>query len=162
MEWEKLAARIQSLEDERSILRLLHDYGRAIDYGDPAGWLDLFTANATFELSYRPELQPTRYGEPGGSGQSLVYAGKAMLATFIRAHTHAPDHYHKHVVTGARIELKGDAASCESYFMRVDERDKHPMIVAAGRYIDAFIRSPDGRWRFTHRRAEIEARLPTS
>lgn len=161
MDLQKLEARIRTLEDERSILRVLHDYGRAIDYGDPAAWLALFTAEARLELRYRLELQPTRYGEPGGSGQSLVYAGTAMLATFIHAHTHAPDRYHKHVVTGACIEVDGDVASCESYFMRVDERDKHPVIVSAGRYIDALVRSSDQRWRFTHRRAEIEARLPT-
>jgi ketosteroid isomerase-like protein len=161
MDLEILATRLRAIEDERSILRLLHDYGRAIDYGDSATWLDLFTSDARFELSYRPGLEPTRYGEPGGSGQSLVYAGTAMLATFIHAHTHAPGRYHKHVVTGACIEIDGDAARCESYFLRVDERDKHPVIVAAGRYLDRFIRSSDGRWRFTHRRAEIEARLQT-
>jgi 3-phenylpropionate/cinnamic acid dioxygenase small subunit len=159
MDLEELASRVRTLEDERSILRVLHDYGRSIDYGDAVAWLDLFTSDASFELSYRPELKPTRYGDPQGADHQFVYAGQAMLRTFIQAHTHAPDRYHKHVVTGARIDIAGDIAHCESYFMRVDERDKHPVIVAAGRYVDTLVRSPDTCWRLTHRRAEIEASL---
>jgi hypothetical protein len=83
-----------------------------------------------------------------------------MLRTFITSHTRAPTVYHKHIVTGVLIDLDGDCASGESYFLRVDERQGAPLVVAAGRYRDEYIRAPDQRWRFKYRLAEIEARLP--
>jgi hypothetical protein len=44
-----------------------------------------------------------------------------------------------------------------SYFLRVDSPAAGPAVVlAAGRYIDRFQRSDDGRWRIQSRRCEVE------
>lgn len=155
-----LLSRMEKLERERALLRLLNDYGRAIDYGDQPGWLDLFAEDAMLEIRYREGLVPPTYGGPDVSGASLVYVGHAQLATFIAAHSHAPASYHKHIITGTRLDVAGDGATAESYFLRVDERGGSPVIVASGRYIDRFSRSADARWRFAARLAEVEARLP--
>lgn len=156
---DRIGQRLQMLEDERAILRLLHDYGEHIDYGRADRWLGLFVADAAYELHYREGLSPSGYGKARIDGNRLIYQGRAMLADFIASHSHAPDIYHKHVVTGARIELDGDSAHSESYFMRIDEVGGTPVIRAAGRYLDALIRCSDGIWRFERRVAEIEARL---
>lgn len=157
----EIADRLKALEDERAIRRTLDDYGRAIDYGDDAAWLALFAQDATLELRYRPGLQPSSYGAPEEKDGRIIYAGRDQLATFIAAHSSAPECYHKHVVTNIRIEVTGDTANCESYFLRIDESKSTPIVVAAGRYVDHLIRAENGQWQFALRIAEIEARLRT-
>lgn len=143
------------IEAERAIVRLLHDYGYHIDYGEPDLWLALFAPDARYVLRYRDGLTPRSIGMPAREGSDLVYKGKA-LADFIAAHSHAPDKYHKHFVTGWRIDIADAAASSMSYFQRVDASEGGARIVAAGRYRDRFVRSSCGRWLFSERIAEIE------
>lgn len=146
---------VQALVDERAIVRLLHDYGHHIDYGRDVEWLGLFVPDARYVLRYRAGLVPQSIGAPDQVGDDLVYRGPE-LAGFIAAHGHAPDRWHKHVVTNWLIDLDGSRASVASYFLRVDATDGGARIVAGGRYLDNVVRSADGRWRFAERVAEIE------
>ncbi|MES2169519.1 MAG: nuclear transport factor 2 family protein, partial [Actinomycetota bacterium] len=82
---EDLEARVSALEDERSILRLLHRYGHSIDYGLADAWLDCFTADGIFEVLR---------ANPAGA----TYSGRDELRGFISQHSHAPDKWHKHVI----------------------------------------------------------------
>lgn len=143
------------LEAERRIIRTLHDYGHHIDYGEREEWLALFAPGARYVLRYREGLTPRAIGAPVRQGGDLIYTGEA-LACFIDAHSHAPDKYHKHFVSGWRIDLEGDAATCTSYFQRVDQTGEGGRIVAAGRYRDQFVLSVSGLWQFAERIAEIE------
>src|ERR1700712_1453339 len=46
----RLAERVQALEDELAITRLLTSYGFAVDGDDPDGCADLYSPDAVFEL----------------------------------------------------------------------------------------------------------------
>lgn len=150
------AADLQALRDECAIERLLHDYGYHIDYGAKASWLALFAPNARYVLRYRAGLIPRSIGTPEKIGADLMYRGTAALEAFINAHSHAPDRWHKHVLTNWRIDVVGDLANVSSYFLRVDALVQGTRVVAGGRYLDQVIRCRDGRWRFFERIAEIE------
>lgn len=137
----ELARRVRALEDERGILRTLYAYGHSIDYGDEAMFLDCWTHDAVLQWPSREPIE-----------------GRDALAAAFRAHTHAPDAYHKHFMVEPRIEVSGDEASAQSLYSRLDrDDDGEPYVRSFGRYVDRLARCPDGRWRFTFRRAENEA-----
>jgi ketosteroid isomerase-like protein len=140
-----IESRLQALEDERAILRVLHTYGHAIDYGDEPAFVDLWDENA---LLFWPSPGEIR--------------GRATIRAAFRAHTHAPEVFHKHLLIEPLIFVDGDAARSDSMFARLDPMEKIPSIRAFGRYRDRFRRCEDGKWRFTERRAEVEAWHPAS
>lgn len=147
---------LQALLYERAIVRLLHDYGHHIDYGEKDAWIALFAADARYVLRYRAGLAPRSIGPPEAIGGDLVYSGHPDLHAFVAAHSHAPERWHKHLVYNWRIDLSGHSASVLSYFTRIDATDAGARIVAAGRYLDRVTRGDDDRWRFAERIAEIE------
>jgi ketosteroid isomerase-like protein len=136
-----LEERVRELEDERAILRTLYSYGHGLDYGLEEQFLDCWTEDAVLIWPDRPPL-----------------VGREAIAAAFRAHTHAPDFFHKHVIVEPRIDIDGDRASSECYFARWDDYEQGPEIRSFGRYRDVLIRCPDGRWRFQERRTEREAR----
>lgn len=148
--------RLRGLEDESAIVDLLHGYGHALDYGRSDAWLDLFETDALYELRYRDGLVPRAIGTPVAKGNIRTYQGRQALEGFARAHSHAPDRYHKHLATNWRITIEGDAAEVDSYFARIDAVEGGTRIVAAGRYRDRMRRGEDGCWRIAVRIAEIE------
>jgi hypothetical protein len=139
-----LEERLRRLEDERSILDRLHAYGHSIDYGNEDEFVDCWTPDGV--LKWPQPHQP--------------YLGHDQIRAVFRAHTHAPEMFHKHVVVDVRISLDGDAATSDSYFMRLDDYEPGPQISSFGRYRDRLVRCPDGAWRFQERVAEREARHP--
>ena len=68
-----------------------------------------------------------------------------------RGHTHAPAIFHKHFVLDPLIAIDGDRASVESYFVRIDKDDDGPYLRVYGRYLDAFVRCADCKWRIQKR-----------
>ena len=141
-----LEARLSLLEDERAILRNLHAYGQAIDYGDEATWVDCFTEDGVFDVRARLSHQPNR-----------VVQGRESLEEFISRHTRAPELWHKHLLVEPLITVDGDTATCSSYLAVVMEHDDEPILRVFGRYRDTLARSPDGRWRFVERIADVES-----
>jgi hypothetical protein len=148
-ETEELAARLARLEDERAILDTLCRYGHTIDYGLEDDWVDCFTDDARRES--RRRLNPST---------STVCVGSGQLKDFVSRHSRPPGKYHKHITTGARVEIdeEGGRATAVSYFLKVDEDPDggRPFIQAMGRYLDTLVRSLDGRWRIQERIAEVE------
>jgi 3-phenylpropionate/cinnamic acid dioxygenase small subunit len=142
--------RLADLEARSEITALLHRYSTSVDYGDEAGWVDCFTEDAIF------------HSEDEHTGVRLVAGrGRAELADFVARHSRAPELYHKHLVVDPLIEVRGDEASCQSYFLvLVAEPDGRPAIAGFGRYVDRLHHDADGRWRIAHRVAEIEGRNP--
>ena len=140
---ESVEQRLQVLEDRRAILNTLHAYGHCLDYGDEQGFMDCWTEDAV--------LGWTVYAGPL-HGHDRIRAG-------FRAHTHAPDAWHKHMLAEPQISVHGDTARVYSMFFRLDPyvSTAAPEIYAFGRYIDALRRCADGRWRFTERVVEKEA-----
>jgi hypothetical protein len=145
--------RLLALEDERDIVRLLHAYGHTIDYGREAEFLDCWTEDALLDYGYGAARER---GETDAA--DLHFAGREQIAGFFRRHTHAPEKFHKHLMVEPTVLLDGDRATVDSYFARLDAGACGPRVSAYGRYRDVVVRCPDGRWRFAHRRGEIESR----
>ena len=138
---DDLAARLERLEDEREILRTLHAYAHAIDYGDVEGWLDCFTEDASFRVRglLRYEVR-----------------GRDALRELVSRHTHAPEAWHKHVMVEPYVDVSGDGATCRSFFTVLRDDGGVPVLGGFGRYLDRLVREADGRWRFDERTAEVE------
>jgi SnoaL-like domain len=148
MSTDALAARLQALEDEREILRTLHQYGHSMDYGPDAEFVDCFTPEGVWDV----RMRSASAGSFQCRGQREIEASLAAQTTM-----RAPALYAKHLVMDPQIVVTGDEASVVSYFLRVEPRDSAPtQIVASGRYLDQLVRCADGRWRFTERIAEID------
>jgi hypothetical protein len=148
MDTDALVARLQVLEDERSILQTLYRYGHSMDYGPDADFVDCFTDDGVWDVRMRRI--------PDGA---FTCSGRNEITASLEAQTsvRSPALYAKHLLVEPRITLDGDTASVDSYFVRIEPRDDGPtQIVASGRYLDQLIRCDDGRWRFTHRIAEID------
>jgi SnoaL-like domain len=143
----RLSARLRVLEDERAILRVLHRYGHAMDYGPDTDFISCFVADGLWDVRMRR------------SSTGFKCRGHAQLAASLAAQTsvRVPALYAKHIVVDPAIKLNGDRASVISYFLRVEPRqDAATRIVASGRYLDRMVRVEDGSWCFEERIAEID------
>lgn len=139
---------LRLLLDEQAILRTLHRYCHAMDYGLQAEWLDLFTVDGIFDV-YHP------------SGQTIHREnGREALARYVASYPHPPAAYPKHLVLSPIIDIDGDTARVQSYFVLL-VRGKHgdARVGSYGRYTDR-LQKIDGQWRFAERLAEVEARDP--
>jgi hypothetical protein len=144
---EALAIDLAEIAAERAILATLYRYGHSIDYGLTDDWLDCFTADGAFDVRRRTGPVPSHRHE-----------GREALEAFIAQHTHAPAHWHKHLLAEPVITVVHHTASARSYFTRLDARDDGtPFIHAFGRYVDELAKGSDGVWRFTQRIAEVES-----
>lgn len=141
-----IEARLQALEDERDVLATMYRYAYALDYGVREDFLDCFTESGIWE-SRRQDERRTLMGR---------YVGLAELAGFFDRHTHAPETWHKHLLSEPRVRVDGDNATAESYFWRTDEHAAEAYMPGFGRYKDRLIRCEDGRWRFSERNVELE------
>jgi 3-phenylpropionate/cinnamic acid dioxygenase small subunit len=149
-----LEARVARLEAERDILDLLSRYGHAIDYGLEHEWVDCFSERGVFDMRERFQ-DASRSTRPEWQLSGIRHEGRAAIAGFVSRHTRAPGRYHKHLVIEPRINVEGDRASLQSYFLFVAEAPEG-VEIAFGRYLDRVVRHDDGRWRFDERIAEIE------
>ena len=141
-----LAARVALLEDERAIVRTLHAYAHAIDYGDEEAWVSCFSEDGVFDIRGRAPHQPTR-----------LITGRDELRRFIARHTRAPELWHKHLLVEPLIQVDGRTATCSSYLAVVMEHEGRPVLRVFGRYRDRLVKEDDGVWRFAERIADIES-----
>lgn len=139
------------MEAERLILATLYRYGHTIDYGLREDWLDCFTDEALYHLTY-----------PKRDADDVWFRTREERAVFIAGHTCAPEKWHKHLLVEPIITLSDTirTAHVESYFLRVDDAPPTRFILAQGRYVDDLRVCDDGGWRFTLRRCEIESVEP--
>lgn len=140
--------RVQLHDDEREILRTMYQYGHTLDYGAEDGFLDCFTPTGVWEVAAVTTSKPFT---------ARRYTGRDELIAFFRQHTHAPALYHKHLLIEPRIQIQGDTAGVESYWLRIEEHSDGPYIKSFGRYKDELVRCTDGRWRFSVRTIEPES-----
>jgi 3-phenylpropionate/cinnamic acid dioxygenase small subunit len=143
---EDLSVRLGRLEDERAIVSTLYRYGEALDHDDRDEFLGCFTADAEYLVSMRID-----------TSHEFGFHGHEELGAYFDGHSHAPAAFHKHITTNPLVTVDGDTADVRSYFVRVDSPGAGPAVVlAAGRYLDRFRRSDDGRWCIEARRCEVE------
>jgi SnoaL-like domain len=133
------------IADERAILRVLYGYCHAIDYGEEARWVGLFTADGIFHVDMPRGLPP------------IHCAGQKELAAFVAAHPRAPAALHKHLLLNPLIELHGNEARVASYFQLLLEIGGVPETFCFGRYLDRLVRSEAGSWQFTERVAQVQS-----
>ncbi|MGB3376513.1 MAG: nuclear transport factor 2 family protein [Microbacterium sp.] len=147
---DDIERRLAEREAEADIIRALFRLGHTIDYGDNDLWVDGFAEDAKFEMV-----------EVSSEGRVIrvQHSGRDALAAFIPGHTHAPEHFHKHLIADPIVVLDGDRAHVESYMARIDKGDSGPFLWSMGRYLDDFVRSSDGRWRVVKRTIEVESRF---
>lgn len=59
-------------------------------------------------------------------------------------------HRHQHVINNHTVELDGDIAHGETYYLFVADNKEGPPTLAYGRYVDRFEKR-DGKWAIAHR-----------
>jgi 3-phenylpropionate/cinnamic acid dioxygenase small subunit len=146
-EWEGIdPAAVRAVLDEREIVQLMHRYAHAMDYGDEAAWVEVFTPDAVFDVV-----------ESVGGRRIHREEGHGDLARYVAAYPKPPA-FRKHVIVDPVVELEGDEARVESYWILLqrEQADGRPVLAAFGRSHDRVVRL-DGRWRIAQRYAEVEA-----
>jgi hypothetical protein len=118
-----------NFDDFVAIRELSARFARAFDDGDEAGWLGTFAPDG---------------GLRGASG--LEVRGHDELSAFFRSASHET----QHVTTDPVIEVTGSEASQVSSFIVFRKAEGQVHLLAAGRYLDSLVRTPDG-WRFAMR-----------
>ncbi len=134
------------LLDERAVLRTLHEYAHAMDYGLEEAWVDLFTPDAVFDVV-----------EVVGGRRVHREEGRGDLARYVAGYP-KPPRFRKHVIVDPVVHVEGDEARVESFWLLLQRHDEAgtPVLTAFGRSHDRLVRS-GGRWRIAERRAEVEA-----
>ncbi|MEH6789935.1 nuclear transport factor 2 family protein [Parasphingorhabdus sp.] len=128
--------RISDMLDKQDCIELVHRMARAIDRCDAELVGELFHPDATDD-----------HGSYKGSAKDFVPWVMDVLKGMNRT---------QHIIGNILIELDGDTAQGESYFIAHHsipaEDGTDNFMIAAGRYLDRFERR-DGAWRIAHRGA---------
>ena len=120
------------LDDERAIQRLMARYCQLVDDGAFDELTQLWADDA--ELALRGET---------ATGRVAIVAVIAGLQT--------PERRGLHAGANAIVDVEGDTARSESDFVFMRrEGGPDPIVKFIGRYLDRFVRTPDG-WRFRRR-----------
>lgn len=140
------ASELRALVDERAIIKLMHQYAHAMDYGDEATWVEVFTPDAVFDVI-----------ESVGGRRIHREEGHGDLARYVAAYPKPPA-YRKHIIVDPVVDVDGDEAHVESYWILLhrEQADGMPVLAAFGKSSDKVVRL-DGRWRIAERYAEVEA-----
>ena len=133
-----LEQRVQRMEDESSIRRMLIEYGAFLDAKDYHAYAALFAPDGVWQ---------------GGFG---TFTGPAAIEAMLTANLGAPEagYVNKtsfHMLTNPLITLYGDRAHVESkYLFWTASPDNRPTPLLAGRYVDEFVRV-GGEWKIARR-----------
>ncbi len=151
---ERLAERVQHLEDLEAIRHTWRDYCMQMDSGDLEKLGDVFTEDGVVEMHSA--------GSPAfAAGFDGVYRGRqSIIGDFFgkvgsrarRAELHDTGHSAA-VKTNLQIDLQGDEATTLAYFFEIVANDQ----VLMGTYQHRLRRDPD-RWRFAFLRISVRYR----
>lgn len=124
-------AAVRHLLDRQAVVDCVHRYARGLDRAD-----DELLASA-----YHPDAVEDHGAYVGGVDGLLPFLAMAHRSF---------DGYQRYV-TNTTVDLDGDAAHAESYYLCVLRRDeKGSMLANGGRYVDRLERR-DGEWRILRR-----------
>jgi ketosteroid isomerase-like protein len=133
-----LEERVERLEAESDIRRMLIEYGKFLDAKDFASYAALFAEDGVWT---------------GGFGS---FTGPAAIEAMLVENLGAPEagfvnKSNFHMLTNPVIEVHGDTANVESkYLFWSASPDNRPTPLLAGRYIDEFVKR-NGVWKIAHR-----------
>jgi 3-phenylpropionate/cinnamic acid dioxygenase small subunit len=149
---DDILRRLVRLEDERAVLDVLFRYAQAMDHGSDQEWLDLFTDDAVYEV-HGGEAASSFLSARGGTvhAKGIRFSGRAELARFIAGRSRVEGRETKHFFTQPIVQLDGDEARVESYYLAAADQAGARDIYSIGRNLDWFVRGADGRWRFRKR-----------
>jgi ketosteroid isomerase-like protein len=127
-----------TVTDKIIIQELIAKYNIALDNNDIDEWINTWSDDGVWS---------TPFGEA---------KGKTELNNMINQVTNEFASGKRHVSTNILIEnAPNNTASAQSYLI-VTEAKRTPEVVASGTYIDALKKDADGKWKFVHRRLEID------
>jgi uncharacterized protein (TIGR02246 family) len=133
-----LQQRVQQLEDQEQIRRVLVEYGEYLDARDYAGYASLFARDGVWT---------------GGFGS---FTGPAAIRAMLEQNLGKPEQgfvnkANFHLMTTMVVDVSGDTATARSrYLFYTATPESRPNAAIAGRYVDEFVRE-DGRWRIKRR-----------
>jgi hypothetical protein len=130
------AAAIQRLLDKEAIREASLRYTRGIDRHDDEIMAQAYHADATDDHG-------GYIGDPAG-----------FIAHSKKAHSGAWNVHH-HYIGNQTIDLDGDTAHVETYFLAALRRKTGPIDMVGGRYVDRFERR-EGRWAIADRVCLVE------
>lgn len=136
---DSVEARLQRVEDELAIRRILEDYAHYLDSRDFKGYVSLFTPDGNWTNAVGSY-----------TGHDAIYQ---MLLDDVSADG-APNTSNFHFITSARIDLDGDRATshCRYTFVFASPT-RQPVVALAGAYHDEMVRY-EGAWKISKRVAE--------
>jgi hypothetical protein len=139
-----IEARLQRVEDELAIRRIIEDYAAFLDGRDFKGYVGLFAPDGNWTNAVGSY-----------TGQDAIYQ---MLLDDVGVDG-APNRNNFHIITNERIDIDGDTAkSTCRYLFIFPSKTRQPVTALAGLYQDEFVRLENG-WKIKRREA-IEV-LPT-
>lgn len=136
---DKVAERLQRLEDREEILELMSTYGATLDRRDFAAFGRLFAEDAS-------------YGSPTGTPTQGRAAIAAMLEKAITSNTANLPGPNSHLFFNPSIHIDGDRATAQSKgaYTVPDPATKTTQLIFFITYRDTFVRR-DGHWVFQQR-----------
>jgi SnoaL-like domain len=142
VDWMRVEGRLRALEDKDEIRQAIYSYAHGTD-------------------RCQRELIEGAYHEDAWDDHGSFRGGRDEVTDIIAANKSGALNSQHHI-GNVLIELQGDAANVESYFVACQLRDVDGRLytrLRAGRYLDRFERR-EGRWRISRRRVvEDWARL---
>jgi ketosteroid isomerase-like protein len=127
---------VQDLLDRAAILDCVQRYARGIDRHD----VELVTS------AYYPDAVDD-HGLYVGSGDGL--------AVWANNHAHRGLVRHQHHLTNHSVDLEGDTAHAETYYLVVTRSETGTVRLGSGRYLDRFERRA-GEWKIADRVTLVE------
>ena len=136
---DKVAERLQRLEDREQILELMSTYGATLDRRDFAAFGRLFAEGAT-------------YGGSTGTPTQGRAAIQSMLEQAITSNTANLPKPNSHLFFNPSIHIEGDRATAQSKgaYTVPDAATKATQLIFFISYHDTFVRR-DGQWVFQQR-----------
>ncbi|HSQ95626.1 MAG TPA: nuclear transport factor 2 family protein [Croceibacterium sp.] len=132
-----LEQRVQRMEDESAIRKILIEYGADLDAKDYHAYAALFAHGGVWQ---------------GGFG---TFTGPAAIEKMLIDNLGAPEpgfvnKANFHMLTNPIIEIDGDRAHVTSKYLFWTATDGKPTPLLAGRYVDDFVRE-NGQWKIAKR-----------
>jgi ketosteroid isomerase-like protein len=133
-----LEQRVQRMEDESAIRKMLIDYGAYLDAKDYAAYAGLFAKDGIWNGGFGSFTGPAAIQKMLEDNLGKAQPGYVNRQSF-------------HMLTNPIIEIDGDKAHVTSkYLFWTRSADLKPTPMLAGRYTDEFVRE-NGQWRIAKR-----------
>jgi ketosteroid isomerase-like protein len=126
---------VDLLLDKQAIADCVHRYARGIDRGDVEMVASCYHADAT-----------DHHGPFVGSGRGLAEWAISAHSSSVRSQNHITTH---------TVEVDGDTAHGETYYLVILRFPSGAVQLVTGRYVDRFERR-DGEWRIAQRQCLME------